>query len=110
MANLPALRQGLCRVGHWHIVPMIQASYAIVPDFFNGLLDAICVCGAERFGKPVVDRSEQFGSLQRLALVTPEPRRVHRRAQFPTFWISQNNGEAIFDFNQHGWNISRFLI
>jgi hypothetical protein len=35
------------------------------------------------FGEPAVDRSAQFASLLRLALVTPEARHAHCRAQFP---------------------------
>jgi hypothetical protein len=39
----------------------------------------------EPFGKPAVDRSEQFASLLRLALGAPEPSHAHRGAEFPGF-------------------------
>ena len=35
------------------------------------------------FGKPAVDRSEQITSFISLALIAPEPRHAHRRAEFP---------------------------
>src|SRR5271155_4477312 len=37
----------------------------------------------EAFGEPAVDRSEQFTSLLPFPLITPQPRRARRRAQFP---------------------------
>ena len=39
----------------------------------------------EAFGEPAVDRSEQFASLLRLALVAPEPRHAYCRAQLQDF-------------------------
>jgi hypothetical protein len=33
--------------------------------------------------KPAINRSEQSASLTRLALIAPQPRHAHRRAQFP---------------------------
>ena len=35
------------------------------------------------FGEPAVDRSEKFAGLIPLALIAPEPRHAHRRAQLP---------------------------
>ena len=37
----------------------------------------------EAFGEPAVDRSEKIAGLIPLALIAPEPRHAHRRAQFP---------------------------
>ena len=37
----------------------------------------------EAFGEPAVDRSEQIAGLLPLALIAPEPRHAHCRAQFP---------------------------
>src|SRR5271169_3695515 len=37
----------------------------------------------EAFGEPAINRSEQFASLLRLPLITPEPRHAHRCAQLP---------------------------
>jgi len=37
----------------------------------------------EAFGEPAVDRSEEIVGLLPLALIAPEPRHAHRRAQFP---------------------------
>ena len=41
----------------------------------------------EPFSEPAVDRSEQFASLLRLALVTPEAREAHCGAEFPGFGL-----------------------
>ena len=41
----------------------------------------------EAFGEPAVDRSEKFAGLIPLALIAPEPRHAHRRAQFPGFCL-----------------------
>jgi hypothetical protein len=41
------------------------------------------VARVEPLGKPPVDRSEQFASLLRLALVAPEPRKARSSAEFP---------------------------
>jgi hypothetical protein len=41
----------------------------------------------EAFRKPAVNRSEQFASLLRLALVTPEAREAHGGAEFPGFCL-----------------------
>ena len=35
----------------------------------------------EAFGEPAIDRSEQFTGFIPLALIAPEPRHAHRRAQ-----------------------------
>jgi hypothetical protein len=37
----------------------------------------------EAFGKPAVDPSEKFAGLIPFALIAPQPRHAHRRAQFP---------------------------
>ena len=41
----------------------------------------------ETLGEPAVDRRQQFARLLHLALVAPEPRHAHRRAQFPGFCL-----------------------
>ena len=41
----------------------------------------------EAFGKPSVDRSKKLAGLIPLALIAPEPRHAHRRAQFPEFCL-----------------------
>ena len=41
----------------------------------------------EAFGEPAVDRSEQFSSLLRFPLITPEPRHAHGGAEFPGFGL-----------------------
>src|SRR5260370_29290240 len=41
------------------------------------------VARVEPLGKPPVDRSEQFASLLRLALVAPEPCKARSSAEFP---------------------------
>src|SRR6516162_7695270 len=46
-------------------------------------LRVLQVARIEPFGKPPVDRSEQFEGLLRLTLVAPRPRHAHRRTQFP---------------------------
>jgi hypothetical protein len=37
----------------------------------------------EAFAEPVIDRSEKIAGLIPFALIAPEPRHAHRRAQFP---------------------------
>jgi hypothetical protein len=37
----------------------------------------------EAFGEPTVHRSEKLAGFIPLALIAPEPRHAHRRAQFP---------------------------
>jgi len=37
----------------------------------------------EAFGELILDQSEEFAGRSPLALVAPEPRHAHRRAQFP---------------------------
>src|ERR1700730_10624241 len=37
----------------------------------------------EAFDEPVVDRREKIAGLLSLALIAPEPRQAHRRAQLP---------------------------
>ena len=46
-------------------------------------LRVLQIARVKPFGKPPVDRSEQFTSLLRLALVAPEPREAHGGAEFP---------------------------
>jgi hypothetical protein len=41
----------------------------------------------EALGEPAVDQSEQFASLLRFALVTPEAREAYCRAEFPGFCL-----------------------
>jgi hypothetical protein len=41
----------------------------------------------EPFTEPTIDRSEKLASVLPLALIAPEPRHAHRRAQFPGFGL-----------------------
>ena len=43
------------------------------------------IARVEPFSEPAVNRSEQFASLLRLALVTPEAREAHGGAEFQEF-------------------------
>src|SRR5262249_23041156 len=50
----------------------------------------LCIFQIERvgaFSEPAVNRSQQFVSLLRLALIVPEPRHAHCRAQLPGFGL-----------------------
>ena len=49
---------------------------------FEQRLRVLQVARIEPFGKPPVDRSEQFAGLLGFALVAPETRHAHRRTQF----------------------------
>ena len=41
----------------------------------------------EPLGEPAVNRSEKLARLVPLALIAPEPRHAHRRAEFPGFCL-----------------------
>src|SRR5271156_2280337 len=47
------------------------------------LLSLFQIERVEAFGEPAVHRSEQVAGRIPLALIAPEPRHTHRRAQFP---------------------------
>src|ERR1039458_10871983 len=54
----------------------------------------------EAFSEPAVDRSEQFSSLPRLPLITPEPRHAHGGAEFPGFrLLLTRNCERTFEMS-----------
>ena len=71
-------------------VPTVILPTGLSPPTF-GLMKPVppaspCVLQVERiepFSEPPVDRSEQFASLLRLTLVTPEARKAHCGAEFP---------------------------
>ena len=56
---------------------------AIRRDLVEQGFGLLQIARVEAFGEPAVDRSKQFASLLRLALITPEPRHAHRGAEFP---------------------------
>ena len=54
----------------------------------------------EAFGEPAVDRSKKLAGRIPLALIAPQPRHSHRRAQFPGFCPlrRRNRERTIEDF------------
>src|SRR6185312_268403 len=59
-------------------------SYRQLVEQRLSILQVECV---EALSEPAVDRSEQFASLLRLALVAPEASEAYRRAQLPRFCL-----------------------
>jgi hypothetical protein len=56
-------------------------------QFIEQRLRLFQITRVEPFRKPPVNRSQQFASLLRLALVTPEAREAHGGAEFPGFGL-----------------------
>ena len=68
-------------------VPRPPAAHSIARQFLQQRLRLLQIERVEAFREPAVDRSEQFARLLPLALVAPEPRHAHRRAQLPGFCL-----------------------
>ena len=56
-----------------------------MPQLPQQRLRFLQIARVEPFREPPVNRSQQFARLLHLALVAPEPRHAHCRAQFPGF-------------------------
>ena len=56
---------------------------ALDQEASSSRLRLLQIARVKPFSEPAVDRSQQFASLLRLALVTPEAREAHCGAQFP---------------------------
>src|SRR5262249_19731831 len=50
-------------------------------------LGPLQVAGVEAFGEPAVERSKKIAGLIPPALIAPDPRHAHRRAQFPVLCL-----------------------
>jgi len=59
------------------------------------------IARVEAFSEPAVDRSEQFASLLRLALVAPKASEAHCSAEFPGFCLLlARDGERASEFDR----------
>src|SRR5471030_1153928 len=78
--DLRSLLLGSRRVGEGSTRRALRRCY-----LFQQRLRLLQVTRVETFSEPAVDRSQQFSSLLRFPLITPEPRHAHGGAEFPGF-------------------------
>src|SRR5262245_43265373 len=78
------VRGEMLQLAHASGARVVQASCR---QFVEQRLGIFQIERIEAFSEPAVDRSKQFASLLNLALITPEPRHAHRRAQLPGFCL-----------------------